>query len=205
MLKNGDASILVVDDVPVNSDILVCLLQEQNFNVRVAQSGQIALREIKKRPPDLILLDIMMPGIDGYDTCRRIKHDPVSSDIPIIFVTALNGLHDKVTGFEAGGVDFITKPFEAQEVLVRVRAQLGIQEKYKHIARRNRELECALGRESSITGFVSICSKCKKVRTTNGGWQHIECYMSERTGAIFSHGYCPVCLENEKEKFRQTV
>ena len=194
------SSVLVVDDTRINVDLLVLLLQKMNYIVCVAESGKEALQKIATNPPDLVLLDIMMPEMDGYETCRRIKSNPLSKHIPIIFITALNETKDKMKGFEVGGVDFITKPFEVQEVLARVKAQLTIQHLHRTLAAKNSELEKALAEVKSLQGIVPICSKCKKIRNDDGFWQRVEQYVSERTGAKFSHGYCPSCLQSEIDK-----
>ena len=200
MINLSELSVLVVDDTRINVDLLVLLLQKENYNVRVAESGIEALQKIARNPPDLILLDIMMPEMDGYETCLRIKRNPESKDIPVIFITALNEIADKMKGFEVGGIDYITKPFEVREVLARVKAQLTIQHLNKTLAAKNRELEKALEEVKSLQGIVPICSKCKKIRDDDGFWQRVEKYVSERTGAKFSHSYCPSCLKSEIDK-----
>ncbi len=200
MDTRGELSVLVVDDTRINVDLLVLVLQKKNYTVYVAESGKEALEKVATNPPDLILLDIMMPEMDGYETCTRIKSNPLSKNIPVIFITALNETKDKIKGFEVGGVDFITKPFEVQEVLARVKAQLTIQHLNKTLAAKNRELEKALAEVKSLQGIVPICSKCKKIRDDDGFWQRVEQYFSERTGATFSHSYCPSCLQSEIDK-----
>jgi phosphoserine phosphatase RsbU/P len=203
MINLQNLSVLVVDDTQINIDLLVLLLQKKNYNVQVAESGKEALQKIAVSPPDVILLDIMMPEMDGYETCRRIKNDQDSKHIPVIFITALSEIKDKIKGFEVGGVDFVTKPFNVQEVLARVKAQLTIQHLYKTLAEKNRELEKALDEVKSLQGIVPICSKCKKIRDDDGFWQKVEQYVSERTGAQFSHSYCPTCLQDEIDKLDQ--
>lgn len=200
MITLDNMSVLVVDDTRINVDLLVILLQKRNYNVCVAESGKEALQKIATNPPDLILLDIMMPEMDGYETCLRIKNNPLSKHIPVIFITALSETKDKIKGFEVGGVDFITKPFEVQEVLARVKAQLTIQHLNKTLAAKNSELEKALAEVKSLQGIVPICSKCKKIRDDDGFWQRVEQYVSDRTGAKFSHSYCPSCLQSEIDK-----
>lgn len=120
------ASILIVDDQPVNLGILVECLKAAGFKTLVAANGEWALQQIDQIQPDLILLDVMMPGIDGFETCRRLKANATTREIPIIFMTALADLGDKVKGFEVGGVDYITKPFQQEEVLARVRTHVTI-------------------------------------------------------------------------------
>lgn len=113
--------LLVVDDNPANLRLLTGLLREHGYGVRVAQTGTLALGTVAQQPPDLILLDIKMPGMDGFEVCAELKRRPESREIPIIFISALVDPLDKVRAFEAGGMDYITKPFEAAEVLARVR------------------------------------------------------------------------------------
>ncbi|MCY7381161.1 MAG: response regulator [Microcoleus sp. CAN_BIN18] len=117
-------NILIVDDVPTNLHLLAKILSKQGYKTRTAPDGQIALRSIELTPPDLILLDIMMPGMDGYTVCKELKASPKTKDIPVIFISALNETLDKVKAFEVGGIDYITKPFQELEVLARVSNQL---------------------------------------------------------------------------------
>ena len=120
------SNILVVDDNIINLELLESVLDEEGYDVRTAISGEMALKSIEAQKPDLILLDVMMPGINGYETCRLIKEDPVSSDIPVIFLSAKGEVVDKVDGFKAGAVDYLTKPFAVDEVLVRIKTHLSI-------------------------------------------------------------------------------
>lgn len=200
MLNLNNSSILIVDDTPTNIDLLSLVLQRRNYKVRIADSGQRALDQVALDPPDLILLDIMMPGLDGFETCRRLKLNPAHANIPVIFITALDEMKDKLRGFQVGGVDFITKPFQAEEVLARVKTHLTIQKLYTDLARKNEKLEMALEEVKTLQGIVPICSMCKSIRDDKGYWQKVEMYVSERMGTKFSHSYCPVCLEKEMGK-----
>ncbi len=125
-IHEGHYDILVVDDTPQNLTILTRILKKQGYRVRPAINGQVALKAVNSAIPDLILLDIMMPDIDGYEVCKRLKGDPQTRDIPVIFVSAKMEIPDKVKGFELGAVDYITKPFQADDVLARVRTHLII-------------------------------------------------------------------------------
>jgi diguanylate cyclase (GGDEF)-like protein len=122
--------ILIVDDVPVNIRMLGEALRKE-YDVRVATSGAKALElaGIKEDAPDLILLDVMMPGMDGYDVCRRLKEDPATRGIPVIFITAKGEVQDETLGLDLGAVDYITKPFKLPIVLARVRTHLGLKRK----------------------------------------------------------------------------
>jgi signal transduction histidine kinase len=135
--KPETATILVVDDNPTNLQLLLDYLNELNFKTLIAKSGEGALRQAALAKPDIILLDIMMPGMDGFDTCRRLKEDPDTRDVPIIFMTALSDTEDKVKGFDLGAVDYITKPFSQKEVLARLNTQLTIQRQKRELAELN--------------------------------------------------------------------
>jgi signal transduction histidine kinase len=124
--KAKETKILIVDDTPANLDVLKQTLAREGYRISLAPSGERALKIVPLLKPDLILLDVMMPGIDGYETCRRLKRDRVHADIPVIFITAKNETQDIVEGFNAGGIDYISKPFRHEEVLARVSTQSRI-------------------------------------------------------------------------------
>jgi two-component system sensor histidine kinase/response regulator len=119
-------TILIVDDTPANLGVLVETLGAAGYQLMVAEDGEEALAQTEQSQPDLILLDVMMPGIDGFETCRRFKARESMRDIPVLFMTALNEIGDKVKAFTAGGVDYITKPIEHEEALARVRTHLTL-------------------------------------------------------------------------------
>ncbi|MFK5969164.1 MAG: hybrid sensor histidine kinase/response regulator [Candidatus Marithrix sp.] len=118
--------LLIVDDIPANISLLLDFLTDVGFKVLVAKDGAAAIKKAEYAHPDLILLDIMMPGIDGFEVCKRLKALPATQDIPIIFMTALSDTVDKVKGFSLGAVDYITKPLQAEEVLARVSSHLNL-------------------------------------------------------------------------------
>ena len=132
--------LLVVDDVATNIDILLGALSE-DYIVRVATDGPDALDSVKRAMPDLILLDVMMPGMDGFEVCRRLKDDPTTHGIPVIFITALDEIMDKVKGFSVGGVDYVTKPFQPEEVRARVGLHLEIRRQKLELHRQKYELQ----------------------------------------------------------------
>jgi diguanylate cyclase (GGDEF)-like protein len=136
-----DISILVVDDIADNLRILSNTLTKQGYQVRCARNGTTALMGVSKILPDLILLDIKMPDLDGYEVCQQLKQNIHTRDIPIIFLSALDDVIDKVKAFEAGGADYITKPFQVKEVLARVKNQLALQSARAEISQLNQELE----------------------------------------------------------------
>ena len=138
----GDADrILLVDDDPTNLDILRNTLDGHGYKLMAATSGEDALRVALRARPSLVLLDVLMPGIDGYETCRRLKEDPATADAAVIFLSALEDAREKVRGLKAGAVDFVTKPFEPEEVLARVHTHLTVQRLQRQLAGRNAELQ----------------------------------------------------------------
>src|ERR671932_58652 len=135
------ADILVVDDTPDNLRLLSTMLSEQGYKVRKVISGQLALRVVSVASPDLILLDINMPEMNGYEVCEQLKADPKTSEIPVIFISALDDVWDKVKAFEVGGVDYIAKPFQCEEVLARVKNQLSLRWLSKQLSEQNARLQ----------------------------------------------------------------
>ena len=132
-MGNETESILVVDDTADNLRLLSIMLSEKGYKVRKALNGNMALNTIKTMPPDLLLLDINMPSMNGYEVCEILKNQEHTKDIPVIFISALDDVLDKVKAFEVGGVDYITKPFQAQEVIARIENQLTIRRQYKQL------------------------------------------------------------------------
>ncbi len=127
-------NILIVDDTPANLQLLAGMLREHGYTVRPAPNGPLALRAAASNPPDLILLDINMPEMNGYEVCKRLKEEERTRDIPIIFISALNETDNKVLAFKSGGVDYVTKPFQFEEVQARVNTHL-------ELARQRHEIE----------------------------------------------------------------
>ena len=139
--KTPKADILVVDDVPANLRLLSDMLTEQGYKVRSVISGDMALMAARAAQPDLILLDINMPGMNGYEVCEYLKADSETRDIPIIFISALGETEDKVRAFTVGGVDYVAKPFRVQEVLARVETHLTLRALQMELQQANEELE----------------------------------------------------------------
>lgn len=139
--SKGD--LLIVDDTPDNLRLLSAMLTEQAYDVRSVRNGAAALMGVQGQPPDLILLDINMPEMNGYEVCQRLKANPDTRDIPVIFISANNEVFDKVQAFSVGGVDYISKPFQVEEVLVRVENQLALRQLPMQLQQRNRQLETA--------------------------------------------------------------
>ncbi len=138
------AVLLIVDDNATNLHVLSDVLDDAGFEVRVAQNGEMALQRVEYDPPDLILLDVMMPGMNGFETCERLKLNSKTKEIPVIFMTALSETVDKVRGLSLGAVDYITKPFQQDEVLARVRTHLQISRLTKSLAQQNLQLRAEI-------------------------------------------------------------
>jgi len=137
----AQTNILIVDDTPDNLRLLAKILDSQGYIVRKSLNGRMALEGVRRSPPDLILLDINMPEMNGYEVCQQLKASPATADIPIIFISAIDRLENKVQAFELGGVDYIIKPFQEQEVLMRVKNQLLIQQQHQQLIAQNHRLE----------------------------------------------------------------
>ncbi len=137
---NSKAKILIVDDLPKNIQLLGSILREKGFDIAFAKSGKEALKRVENNDFDLILLDIMMPGMDGFEVCKSLKDNDKTSDIPIIFLTAKNDTESTVKGFELGAVDYVTKPFNAIELLARVNTHLELKNKTKELVDTNQRL-----------------------------------------------------------------
>ena len=187
--------IVIVDDTPENLTVLRQMLAEQNYMVRPALNGEIAIKAVNTSSPDLILLDIRMPGMDGYEVCKQLKSEEKTRRIPVIFISALNELDDKIKAFSLGGVDYITKPFQAEEVLARVKTHLTLRSLQKSIEDKNAQLQKALDEVKILSGFLPICSSCKNIRDDKGYWNQIENYISKHSEAEFSHSICPECAK----------
>jgi DNA-binding response OmpR family regulator len=215
-------TILIVDDSPTNLGVLFDYLRNSGFKVLVAEDGEGALQRAGYARPDIILLDVLMPGLDGFETCRRLKANEETKNIPVIFMTALSDTVDKLKGFEAGAVDYVTKPVEVAEVLARIRTHLTLRNLQKQLQtanntlteklqeldrtnvelqRRNTELQEALNTIKTLSGFVPICAWChKKIQDEEGQWIRLELYIEEHSEARFTHGICPDCVRKSKDE-----
>ncbi|MEH1934342.1 MAG: diguanylate cyclase [Nostoc sp.] len=142
LLKSAsETNILIVDDTPDNLRLLTKILESQSYIIRKSLNGKMALQAAARHPPDLILLDINMPEMNGYEVCQQLKASKTTDQIPIIFISALDQINDKLQAFELGGQDYITKPFQELEVLMRVKNQLLIKQQYQELIEQNQRLE----------------------------------------------------------------
>ena len=161
-MNTEDTLILIVDDHPANLEILFELFEQTLFDISFASDGRTCLDIARSDHPDIILLDVMMPDMDGFEVCRQLKRHLDTCDIPVIFMTALSDTVDKIKGFELGAVDYITKPFQAQEVLARVNIHLALQRLQRELSQKNTELQAGLDREKELnqikSRFISVAS-----------------------------------------------
>lgn len=147
--------ILIVDDNPVNLQLLGNKLREENVDIAVAKDGEKAIKIAKSKLPQLILLDIMMPEMDGYEVCRTLKEDEDTKDIPIIFLTAKVSSEDIIRGFNLGAVDYITKPFNPKELLSRVNTHLRLREYTNELSEKNQQLQTLMNEKNEFLGIAA--------------------------------------------------
>lgn len=185
--------IVIVDDIQENVRILHHAIKDEPYSFAIAYSGKELLQILEQHQVTLILLDVMLPDIDGFTLAQQIRSEPRFKEIPIIFVTARSEQEDRLRGFEAGGVDYVSKPFDSREILQRVRTHVNLRRALEEQRRLNKELQAALDRVKTLEGIIPICSKCKKVRDDEGYWTQVERYVTEHTKAMFSHSLCPDC------------
>ena len=177
MISNKEVtkfSILIVDDEPKNIQLLGTILEKNNYDAEFAMNGQQCLDWLHEKPFDLVLLDIMMPGQDGYEVCKEMKSRLGTKHIPVIFLTAKTETADIVKAFDCGCADFVSKPFREPELLARIK----------------KEVELKI-----LRGIIPICSHCKKIRDDKGYWNKIEAFIQAHSEAVFSHGICEECRD----------
>lgn len=179
--------ILIAEDESTNIDILESLLGDV-YDIKVALDGTQALKRAMTLPyPDLILLDVLMPGLDGFQVCEKLKADPRTRHIPVIFISSQTETEHILRGFEVGGVDYVRKPFNAAELRARVKTHIEVK---------------------ILRGLIPICASCKNLRNDRGMWERVEAYFEKNADVLFSHSICPDCIETlygreMAEKLRQ--
>lgn len=194
-MKSDTNTILVVDDNSNNLHLLTTLLSDSGHKVSTALDGQSAILLSESFYPDLILLDVMMSGLNGFETCKRLKSSPKTKNIPIIFITARTDTDSIVKGFEVGAIDYIFKPINAATLLARVKTHLELKKSRDNQEKLIAELQEALSQIKKLSGLLPICAKCKKIRDDKGYWNQIETYIANHSEALFTHGLCPHCAE----------
>jgi len=176
---NKSSLILIVDDNISNLQVLGALLSQKGYEIAVATDAVKALDFLENDVPDLMLLDVMMPGTNGYDLCKKIKTIDKLIEIPVLFLTALTDPDDIIKGFDAGGVDYISKPFNNAELLARIKTHIGLKKAKDEL--------------KVLRGTLPICVRCRKIKDEDGYWQIVEEYIENHTELLFSHGLCDGC------------
>lgn len=199
--------ILMVDDNPTNAQLVKSNLQDE-YEVIIALNGYEAISSAKTNNPDLILLDVMMPEIDGFDVCKHLKTDPTFDNVPIIFLTALDSTVGETLGLDAGGIDYLSKPINFSLLKLRIRNHLELKakndlvvEQLNLLEQQKRELEATLFRLKKLEGLIPICMYCKSMRNDENVWTRLEEYLDEHTDAQLSHGICPDCTQKHFPQF----
>jgi DNA-binding response OmpR family regulator len=200
--------ILIAEDDPTSCRLLEATVTRWGYRVVVARDGLEAWRVLQEAdPPSLAVLDWMMPGMDGTEVCRRVREAACATPPYLILLTAKGQREDVVTGLEAGADDYVTKPFDRAELRARLEVGVRVVSLRRALADRVRALEEALSQVKQLQGFLPICAYCKRIRNDQNYWQQVEAYVSEHSGAQFSHSVCPTCYETvvkpELEEFRR--
>jgi diguanylate cyclase (GGDEF)-like protein len=220
MLAENSTVILIVDDNPTNLSVLSHALKTAGYKVRVAVDGESAIAQVEEEPPELILLDVQMPGIDGFETCMRLKTKPNARDIPVIFITAHTDIENKIKGLSVGAVDYITKPFQHEEVLARVKVHLKlrfltqtVQEQAIALQKANQELH----RLANLDGLTEVANRRRfdeylqqEWRRSARGQQYLSLILCDidyfkRYNDHYGHQAGDVCLKRVAQAIHNTV
>ena len=188
--------ILISDDDPISRRVLEATLGKWGYEVLTTCDGETAWEVLQApEPPPLAILDWMMPKLDGVEVCRRARAAWNAKPTYILLLTALSRPEDIVKGLESGADDFLTKPFNPEELRARLGVGVRMVELQQALADRVQELEAALGRVKLLQGLLPICAYCKKIRDDKNYWLQVETYVARHSDAKFSHAICPGCYE----------
>lgn len=189
--------ILVAEDDPTTRRMLEVTLGKWGYHVCTCADGVEAWRILQEMDaPPLVILDWMMPHMDGLQVCRNLRQRSGQKPTYVILLTARESGEDIVAGLRAGADDYVTKPFDRDELQARVQVGVRVVELQQNLADRVQELEDALSRVKHLRGLLPICAYCKKIRNDRNYWEQVESYISEHTEAQFSHSICPYCYEH---------
>lgn len=199
MTDDSSGKVLIVDDEELSVEFLAALLRDE-YELAIARNGFEAVELAREFKPDVILMDIMMPVMDGYEALRHIIEIPDLTDIPVLFITAMTKIESEIKGLELGAHDYLAKPYNATIVKLRVKNHVRfkrhndlVKEQRDQLSAKNRELEKTLARVRRLEGIITICMYCKQIRTAKDSWSQIEKYISDHSEVRFSHGICPEC------------
>lgn len=189
--------ILIAEDDPVSRRVLAVTLEKFGYDVMITTNGAEAWQALHSADaPQLAILDWMMPELDGVELCRRIRRRSTPTPPYLILLTAKTDKADVVAGLDAGADDYLTKPFDRQELRARVSVGAHVLALQGNLSARVRELESALSQVKQLQGLLPICSYCKKIRDEQNYWRRVESYITEHTEVEFSHSICPACYTN---------
>ncbi len=193
----GSPRLLIVDDEPVNLQVLKNHLSLEHFELVTAAGGDQALRLIREQSFDLVLLDVMMPRVSGYEVCRVLRQTHPMEELPVLFLTAKNQISDVVAALSLGANDYLTKPIARDELLARVRPHLDL----LHVHRNLEDLVAEKMSEVKVLeGLLPICAGCKKIRDEEDPWNAREIDIDRPSEAQYSHGLCPDCVERYRSR-----
>jgi sigma-B regulation protein RsbU (phosphoserine phosphatase) len=188
--------ILIADDDDVSLLALEAMLTKRGHTVVATCDGAEAWEVLQGGdPPPLAILDWMMPGLDGVEVCRRVRAEPALKSLYLLLLTSRDSREHLIEGLRAGANDYITKPFDREELEARVNVGVEVVHLQTELKQRVRELEEALASVKQLQGMLPICSYCKKIRHDGDCWEQLEGYIIRHSDARFSHGICPDCLE----------
>jgi CheY-like chemotaxis protein len=207
--RAASKDILIVDDAPANLHLLSRMLMAQGYHVRLAASGDDALAAVRAALPDMILLDVHMPKMNGYQICERLKGDERTRHVPVIFISALDQTEDKAKAFTAGGVDYVTKPIQIEEVLARLHTHLSLRDLQAELshadaelaacraeqARTNADLQAAQAEIKTLCSLLPVCATCQDMRDERSYWRQVQAYVKEHAQALKPYTMCEQCAE----------
>ena len=193
-------TVLIAEDDSSSRRLLEATVTRWGYQVSLACDGEEAWKKLQEAvPPALLILDWQMPGIDGVELCRKARARKGASPVYIILLTSRGTTADLVQGLEAGADDYVTKPFEPQELKARLHVGIRVLGLQIALAERVVELEAALSREKHLQGLLPICCYCKKIRDDSNYWHQVESYVAQHSHVKFSHSVCPECTEKFKQ------
>lgn len=190
---------MIADDEPETRRLLDRTVRDLGYDVTVAEDGREAW-DVLHQPhaPRLAIIDWQMPGLNGLELCRRLREDDLTKSVYLVLLTGEGGTANRVVGLRGGADDYLTKPFDVDELAARLAVGGRIAELQERLAQRVRELEQTLAQVQRLRGLIPMCAWCKKVRTDRDYWQQVEEYIGEHSEARFSHGICPDCLARQQ-------
>jgi DNA-binding response OmpR family regulator len=195
--------ILIAEDEPVSCRLLQAALAGLNCEVVLTANGREAWEAMQRDDaPPLLILDWLLPEMEGVEVCRRIRQLPGQKSRYIILLTGKGNKEDVVQGLEAGADDYVTKPFDADELRARVQVGWRVLQLQSSLAERVQQLEDALSRVKQLQGLLPICCYCKKIRDDRNYWHQVENYVARHADVRFSHGICPECNAKVKAELK---